>query len=196
MKSIKMGQGIVTLLAGLALLLSVIAILDQGKSAESASNNEARLQAVEDELAIRRVIVDYSATQDARNFEAYTALFAKEGEWVNGDTVHRGPQAILQMLVELYGEPDAGFENNESYHITSNPQIDVQGDRAIAHSRHLLIMRGPQGEPTPMLAGRYKDEFIREDGQWKILRREDHPVMPTREEWLSIIRGWQNNNDP
>jgi uncharacterized protein (TIGR02246 family) len=149
---------------------------------------EQRLQRVEDELAIRRILVDYSATQDARDYAGYAALFAKNGEWVNGKNVHKGREAIHKMLVDLYGNPPPGYVNNESYHITSNAQIEVNGDRATARSRHLLVMRGPKGEPTPMLAGRYEDELIREDGKWKILRRVDYPVMPTSEEWMKFIR--------
>jgi uncharacterized protein (TIGR02246 family) len=139
------------------------------------------------------VLVEYSATQDARDYAGYAALFAREGEWVNGNIVHKGRAAIQKMLTDLYGTPPVGFINNESYHITSNPQIAVTGDRATARSRHLLVMRGPKGEPVPALAGRYEDEFIREDGQWKILRRVDHPVMPTREEWLKFIRERRGN---
>ena len=44
-------------------------------------------------------------------------------------------------------------------------------------------MRGADGSPVPELAGVYEDEFIREDGQWKILHRVDNPIMPTAEEW-------------
>lgn len=149
---------------------------------------EQRLQRVEDELAIRRVLVDYAATQDAHDYAGYAALFARDGEWVNGKTVHKGREAILKMLVDLYGTPPPGYVNGESYHISSNPQINVNGDRATARSRHLLVMRGPKGEPTPALAGRYEDELIREDGKWKILRRVDYPVMPTSEEWMKFIR--------
>lgn len=149
---------------------------------------EQRLQRVEDELAIQRVLVEYAATQDARDYEGYAALFAKEGEWINGKTVYKGREAIYNMLVNLYGVPPVGYVNSESYHLTSNPQIDVHGDRATARSRHLLVMRGANGEPTPMLAGRYEDELIREDGEWKILRRVDYPVMPTRDEWMKFIR--------
>jgi uncharacterized protein (TIGR02246 family) len=149
---------------------------------------EQRLQRVEDELAIRRVLVDYSATQDAHDYAAYVALFAKDGEWVNGRTVHKGREAIHKMLVDLYGATPPGYVNNESYHISSNAQIDINGDRAKVRSRHLLVMRGPKGEPVPSLAGRYEDEFIREDGHWKILRRVDTPVMPTGEEWMKFIR--------
>jgi uncharacterized protein (TIGR02246 family) len=149
---------------------------------------EQRLRRVEDELAIQRVLVEYAATQDARDYAGYAALFAKNGEWVNGKTVHKGREAIQKMLVDLYGNPAPGYVNNESYHITYNFQIDVNGDRATARSRHLLILRGPKGEPTPALAGRYEDELVREDGHWKFLRRVDYPVMPTAAEWMKFIR--------
>lgn len=152
---------------------------------------EERLQRVEAELAIQRVLVDYAATQDARDYAGYAALFAQEGQWVNGNAVYTGREAIYQMLIDLYGETPEDFINSDSYHISTNFQIDVDGDRATARSRHLLIMRGPNGEPTPMLGGRYEDEFIRENGEWKILRREDFPVMPTMEEWMPIIRARQ-----
>jgi hypothetical protein len=63
----------------------------------------------------------------------------------------------------------------------------VNGDHATARSRHLLFRRGPDGRPVPALAGRYEDELIRENGEWKILKRVDFPVMPTPEEWGKII---------
>jgi uncharacterized protein (TIGR02246 family) len=154
----------------------------------SRLTTEQRLQRVEDELAIGRILVEYAARQDARDYTGYAALFAKNGEWVNGKNAYKGREAILKMLVGLYGSPPPGYVNSDSYHINTNFQIDVNGDRATARSRHLLVMRGPKGEPTPALAGRYEDEFIREDGEWKILRRVDTPVMPTMEEWMKFIR--------
>ena len=168
-------------------LLVIAGLMPGLAAAQAALTLEQRLQRVEDELAIRRVLVDYSATQDARDFAGYAALFARDGAWVYGKEVYRGRDAIHKMLVDLYGAPPPGFMNAESYHITSNPQIELHGDRATARSRHLLVMRGPGGEPVPMLAGRYEDEFIREDGRWKILRRVDFPVMPTATEWSKFI---------
>lgn len=179
----KAHRSVRALFAALVFTMPALAVAQDG-----TLTIEQRLQRVEDELAIRRVLVDYSATQDARDYAGYAALFAKDGEWVNGRTVHKGREAIHRMLVDLYGVPPPGYVNSESYHITSNPEINVDGDRATARSRHLLVMRGPRGEPTPALAGRYEDEFIREDGKWKILRRVDHPVMPTSEEWMKFIR--------
>jgi uncharacterized protein (TIGR02246 family) len=176
------------LLAALLCLQATIAIAASPAPGSDVASLEQRLRKVEDQLAIQRVLVEYSARQDAKDYAGYAALFARDGEWVNGQNVYKGREAILKMLVDLYGTPPAGYVNAESFHISSNPQIDVQGDRATARSRHLLVMRGPNGEPTPMLAGRYEDEFIREDGKWKILRRVDTPVMPTSEEWSKFIR--------
>lgn len=169
-------------------LVSVMPQLAVAQAQASGLTVEQRLQRLEDEAAIRRILIDYAATQDARDYDAYAALFAKDGEWVNGKSVYKGRPAIRQLLVGLYGTPPSGYVNTESFHLTYNPQIELNGDRATARSRHLLIMRGAKGEPTPMLAGRYEDELIREDGQWKILRRVDYPVMPTADEWMKVIR--------
>jgi ketosteroid isomerase-like protein len=147
---------------------------------------EQRLQKVEAEMAIERIQIDYSKTQDAHDYDGYVALFARNGEWVNGKIVKKRDE-IKQMLVDLYGPQTPGYVNAESYHITTSPEINVTGDKATARSRHLLMMRGPGGTPQPMLAGRYEDELIREDGQWKILRRVDYPIMPTPAEWGKII---------
>jgi uncharacterized protein (TIGR02246 family) len=171
-------------------MLAVLAIMTPAFALAQTSSLtiEQRLQRVEDELAIGRILVDYAARQDARDYTGYAALFAKNGEWVNGKNAYKGREAILKMLVGLYGTPPPGYVNSDSYHINTNFQIDVNGDRATARSRHLLVLRGPKGEPIPSLAGRYEDELIREDGQWKILRRVDSPLMPTPEEWMKFIR--------
>jgi uncharacterized protein (TIGR02246 family) len=181
-------SGFRAVLAALPVSILILVVPVTGVAQTSGLTIEQRLQRVEDELAIRRVLVDYSATQDAHDYAGYAALFAREGEWVNGKNVHKGREAILKMLVDLYGAPPPGYVNSESYHISSNAQIDLHGDRATVRSRHLLVMRGPGGAPVPALAGRYEDEFIREDGKWKILRRVDYPIMPTSEEWMKYIR--------
>jgi len=148
---------------------------------------EARLQKAEDTLAIQRVITDYSKFIDARDFDSYTGLFARDGIWQTGTTVRKGPDEIKAMLTGLFGATPPGFVNGDSYHLVSNIEVNLDGDHATARSRHLLVMRGEGGTPTPMLAGRYEDEFVREDGKWKILHRTDYPVMPTSEEWIKVI---------
>ena len=145
---------------------------------------EQRVQRIEDDLAIKQVILDYAVRLDARDFDGYVALFAKDGTWQNGTTIKHGRDEIRQMLVGIYGNPQPGAApNTDSYRIVSNVDVQIDGDHATAHSRQLTIMRGENGSPIPRLSGIYDDEFVREDGAWKILHRIDRTIMPTPAEW-------------
>jgi ketosteroid isomerase-like protein len=140
----------------------------------------ARLRRADDELAIQRVIVDYAKYLDARDYEGYVGLFAKEAVWTNPSGTHKGAAAIYKM-VEGYMGP-ANAPNQADYHITSNIEVDVDDDRAKAVSRWLFIERNAEGVPTPTIGGLYRDEFVREDGRWKFSRRVAENLMPTPED--------------
>ena len=148
---------------------------------------EARLERVEANLAIRKIIVDYAADFDNRDFASYVALFAPDGEWTNENGSYKGQAAIRGMLEHTVGNASAGKPNMANYHIVSNPRIDVDGDHATATSNFLFMMRGPEGQPTPTLAGTYHDEFVRLNGVWKIKRRVASNIMPTQDEWQKIM---------
>ncbi len=149
---------------------------------------EQRVQALEDQLAIQRVITDYSAFLDARDYDGYVGLFTEDGVWQNGATRREGRAQIREMLTGLFGEPDPDFVNRSSFHQIGNFEIDVDGDTARAKSRFVFVWRGEGGAPTPALSGQYHDELVRVDGEWKIKRRVDHTIMPTAEEWIAEIR--------
>src|SRR5690349_2056439 len=97
-------------------LVSVMPVLAVAQAQGSGLTVEQRLRRLEDEAAIRRILIDYAATQDARDYDAYAALFAKDGECVNGKSVYKGRPAIRQLLVGLYGTPPPGYVNSESFH--------------------------------------------------------------------------------
>jgi uncharacterized protein (TIGR02246 family) len=168
----------------IALLLVLAPVCAQAQ----APTLERRIQAVEDQLAIQRVITDYSAFLDARDYDGYVGLFTEDGVWQNGETRREGRTQIRAMLTGLFGEPDPDFVNRASFHQVSNIEIDVDGDTARAKSRFVFVMRGERGAPTPALSGQYHDELVRVDGHWKIRQRVDHTVMPTAEEWVAEIR--------
>jgi len=168
-------------LCPLALVLAPVAALAQTNQASV----EARLQRVEDELAIRRILIDYAGFLDGRDYAAYANLFTPDGEWTNQAGGRKGRDEIRAMLESVMGP--AGTPNAANYHLISNPRIDLDGDRATATSRYLFVMRGPEGQPTPSLAGIYTDEFVRLNGEWKIARRVANDIMPTPEEWRNTM---------
>jgi len=145
---------------------------------------EERVRKIEDQAAIRELILQYAVRLDARDFDGYAQLFAKDGVWKNGPVVHQGREAIRSMLSGIYGPTPPGYQNRDSYRIVHNIEIlTLEGDRATARSKHLTLMRGENEAPTPRLVGIYTDEFIREDGEWKFLSRDDTVFMPSAEEW-------------
>jgi len=150
---------------------------------ETTGSVEERLQRIEDQLAIHRLLDDYAAFLDARDYERYAMLFAPNGEWIGGVGHHKGRAAIRAMLVDLLGPP--GSENRTEFHLLSNARVDVEGDRATATSRYLFVRRGSDGGPQPALAGLYTDMLVRADGRWLIARRIADDILPAPEEWAT-----------
>lgn len=172
-----------------AIMIAALAATPAAASAQQApAALEERVQRVEDELAIRRALANYAGFLDRRDYAAYADLFTPEGEWTKPEGGGRRGRAEIRAMLEGVMGPENN-PNVDNYHLVSNPQIDLEGDRASATSRYLFVMRGPDGQPTPALAGVYYDEFVRHEGEWKIARRVAEDVMPTAGEWQETIAG-------
>jgi uncharacterized protein (TIGR02246 family) len=167
-----------------ALLAAALALAPFPAAAQSV---EQRLQRVEDELAIQRVITEYAVRLDAKDLDGYLELFAADGIWQVGTTQRRGREEIRAMLEGLYGQTEVEPFGYEQFRMVGNFQIEVDGDRATARSRHVEYIRGERGNPDAILSGLYVDEFVREGGAWKIAHRTDYPIMPTAEEWREQV---------
>jgi ketosteroid isomerase-like protein len=147
------------------------------------SSLEQRIQKLEDEAAVSRIINQYAELLTKRDFDGYAGLFAKEGVWENRGTVKKGAEEIKGLLVGMFGQPAPGYVNMSNYMLVSNILVNVDGDHATANSRQTSISRSQDGTPVVVLGGRYEDEFIRENGEWKILHRIDYSVIPNGDEW-------------
>lgn len=148
-------------------------------NAQDLEDIARRLQVMEDREAIRSLIIAYGRAHDGRDYKAYSQLFAREGLWVSGMGTAKGPDAIFEFLDKSIGHnpvPDSG-----TYHVMSNEQIDIDGDHASAFTKWVYLTISADNTPNVTYLGHYVDEFIREDGAWKFLRREsfrDIPVGP------------------
>jgi hypothetical protein len=58
-----------------------------------------------------------------------------------------------------------------SHHYVTNVLIDLDGDLAKRESSVVYVMVRPEGGPTDVMGGRYRDLCERRDGIWKVLRR-------------------------
>jgi hypothetical protein len=159
-----------------ALLVTAGSIPLASAAAPIAATSAARLQAMEDRVAIERLLVEYGRTLDKRDFAAYSTLFAANGEWKGALGTYKGPAAIQAAMEQIFTSAAAlaDIPKGKNFHVMSNVVIDVQGDRATASSL-FIFYKMDKNAPVPAVAGRYEDTFIRENGVWKFLQRNALP---------------------
>jgi hypothetical protein len=150
-----------------------------GAFAAQPASLEARVRAVEDRQAIERVLMEYGRSLDRRDFATYSGLFARDGVWDGGMGVFRGPAAIKAAMEKTFASAP-GIPKGTNFHILTNAIIDLDGDRATALSKW-VFMQVVDGKSQIAMTGSYEDQFVREQGAWKILLRKapaDAPPPP------------------
>jgi uncharacterized protein (TIGR02246 family) len=131
---------------------------------------ESRMQRIEDQQAIERLLLDYGRTLDNRDFAAYAALFAADGQWKGALGTYKGPKEIQAAMEKIFTDAAADIPKGRNFHVMSNFIIDVQGDRATARS-HFIFYKLDGSKPVAEVAGRYEDVLVRVGGAWKFQQR-------------------------
>jgi hypothetical protein len=127
---------------------------------------------VSDADEIRNLLGTYCELMDAADWPGVGALFAQaELTAENGSVVAAGEAAVRAMYergTKLYdGSP-------RTRHLTANSVIEVDGDTAVARSSYVVFQQTPQLALQPIITGRYRDEFARDNSGgsgWRFARR-------------------------
>lgn len=154
--------------AALLFLADTAAVLAAGTAAPEGI--EARLRRTEDHMAIERLLLEYGRTLDNRDFAAYAALFAEDGEWKGALGTFKGPKQIQAAMEKIFANAAGDIPKGGNFHVMSNFIIDVQGDRATARSM-FVFYKMDGNKPQAEVAGRYEDTLVRVGGAWKFLQR-------------------------
>lgn len=128
---------------------------------------EARIKKVEDHQTILNLQAQYSFLVDTQQMEELVELFAEEFVWQVGIDKMVTISSKPQLLEYLTG---AGAGNAMMRHQVLTPRIEVNGDKACG----TWYMFGPGTSNTPdgqvanWTQGTYSNEYVRENGEWKI----------------------------
>jgi len=163
----------ITALALVGIALSAIAVFTRAPAqSDNLASLAARVQVLEDREEIRALIMAYGAAHDGRDYRRFADLFAEnDGEWVGGMGSAKGREAIFELMDRTIGH-NPQPEGSGTFHILTNDQIDIDGDRASATTKWLYVVPDDADNPRLVFLGHYNDQFIREAGHWKFLRRE------------------------
>jgi uncharacterized protein (TIGR02246 family) len=133
---------------------------------------EARVQRLDDRMAIEQLLMEYGRAVDNRDFAAFAALFTDDGEWKGAQGAYRGPKQIQESMEKIFTAPAAAADipKGKNFHLLTNVIITLQGDHATASSKFVFYkMNG--AKPEAAVAGRYEDKLVRVGGAWKFQQR-------------------------
>ena len=160
-----------------AVLAAQVAALQSTVERQMAELEQLRHRTglLEDKNAIERLQFVYGYLIDNRMFREMADLFAHEGAWIEigGRGRYHGKERIHRFLHEVLGSGRWGMIENEVInHVQQQLHIIVDDDRMHARSRARAEIQGNSPPDTPNFLfadGIYENDYIKEDGRWKIL---------------------------
>jgi uncharacterized protein (TIGR02246 family) len=126
-----------------------------------------RVQALEDELAVHRVIVRYGFAVDTGDADGAAGVFTEDGVYdVDGPLLMEGREAVRRMV---RGPRHQGMLPNCAHQI-GPAVVEIAGDRATATGYSRVYVKRDAGiEIYRVSFNRW--ELERRDGEWLIVRR-------------------------
>lgn len=125
-----------------------------------------------DRMAIIELTHAYCWALDTHEWDDLRQVFLPDATAELGGSHLEGIEAIIARVALALTPLD------DSQHMVSTHQIEVDGDRATCrcylHAQH--VRRAAPGGPNYVVAGRYEDELVRTSEGWRIARRSLIPM--------------------
>lgn len=147
-----------------------------------SSNIEKRIAAIEDKMAIKYVVDEFSNLADTKEIDKQVLLFTEDGEV---ETVTNGQSNILKGREQLKQAFTRFLSNFHTvYHQNGQQTINLQGDKAEATNYCRVILVGKQNdkEMKTTLYVIYNDSFVKVNGKWLLKHRTSNFVHREVEE--------------
>lgn len=123
-----------------------------------------RLQRVEDRWALQDLIADYAFKVDDRDWDAIAELYAADSVFDSAAGRHEGRDDV----VAYYRQRTEQF--GVTYHIPHSHTVEFESDDEATGvvGAHAELSIGGEGF---VIALRYHDRYLREDGRWRFRER-------------------------
>jgi hypothetical protein len=154
---------------------------------------EQRKTLVQDVNAIERLQDAYGYYLDRGLWDDVANLFADDGTIEIGlDGVYVGKQRVREYLYALGGGRQGLPPGELDEHLQVMPAITVAADGQTAKARwRAIILSGKHGDSAFWGEGPYENEYVKEDGVWKIKALHWYQAL-----YVPYAEGWQSQPDP
>ena len=143
--------------------------------AEVAANAELRRLA--DELEIRNLVARLAHLADTSgpdDLAEYIDLFTSDATWEMRGSELRGRVEILEGARQRRRSGQQGPGTN-SRHVITTQAVRFEATDSATSDAYFLFVADTTGAPVIRLIGHYHDAFRREQGGWKLARRQITP---------------------
>lgn len=149
---------------------------------------DARLAYLADRLAIEDLMVGYATAHNTADDNLYRQLFTEDAVFMNaaGKITTRGMDEIVKMVtqdrVRFNSDGTGGtVQYGVMRHVITNMVVSIKGDKATGSCYLLTTAYNATAKKPEILAmGRYEDEYVKHNGEWRISKR-------------TIISDWGND---
>jgi len=144
---------------------------------EQSANLASQLRRLQDLEEIRALQIAYGYHLDRGQWAEYAALFATDGQLRLGPVRADGRAAIESAARDQLGFHPSG-DSFDIVHVVANPRIVLDGDRATGEVTWTVVSRAESGGAAVTSIGRHLDDYVREDGHWRIQKRRGFRDIP------------------
>ncbi|MDR7303960.1 nuclear transport factor 2 family protein [Haloactinomyces albus] len=124
-----------------------------------------RIERIEAQEAIRRLVYEYSHGFDKREPDRFVAVWTENAFWSAGPGHEASGRTAIREAAEAMWE-----QLGPTHHWSCNPVVDIHGAEATAVTNVHAVAQGSDGAWT-QTAATYRDRFERVDGVWLLARR-------------------------
>lgn len=136
---------------------------------------------VEDELAIRGLYARYCWLLDIGDTEGYLELFTQDAEAIEesasgGIEIRKGREEIRKLVLRFHERPDFPGHQHQMEQFLFEPDPDGRPDswpdKWVVRTYAWATVNHPPEPPHLHWCGHVRDVVVKEDGEWKIARKE------------------------
>jgi hypothetical protein len=150
---------------------------------ERIAGLEARIGALEDQVALYQLVASYGPAVDSGSDEAAAAIWVEDGTY---DTIPRPLLGREDISAMVRGEGHQSLIENGCAHVMALPLLQVDGDRAVATGYSRVYLRDGDGFRV-WRASSNRWEFARTDEGWRATSRVNR-ALDGSEDARQILR--------
>lgn len=130
------------------------------------------MSGAEDKLAVIELLYRYAELIDAGDFDGVGALLSRASFGGTGPQGVFGADNIANLFAATTRRYPEHGNTPRTRHLVLNPIVELDGDTAVSRSTFCVVQNTETVPLQPIVVGRYRDAFARDEAGWHFTERK------------------------